>query len=447
MGNQRAEIEVMYPNSAGIDIGSEKHYVAIGQGKESVRSFKSFTGEIKAMSAWLKANGITNVVMESTGSYWIPVYEILESDGFRVSLVNAAHVKNAPGRKSDVMDCQWLQRIYSFGLLRDSFIPTEEIRSLRAYVRLKSDHTRSAASHIQHMQKALDQMNIKLHEVISETAGISSMKVLKSIVEGERSAEVLLDLCDKRIKDKKRTEVIASLEGNYRIEHIFALKQAIEGYEFYQKQIKECDNEIEKILNTINKASEANSNTKDKTNKKIQIKKIRRHAPSYDLEGKLSELTEGVNLSVLPGMTAYNSLQLISEIGTDMSRWPTEKHFTSWLSLAPQTHQSGKMANKGKTKRHKNKASQILRISARTIGRSKTALGAFYRRISRLKDAPTAITATARKLAIQIYNLLKNKNEYKEFGSEAYEVKYNKLQLHNLERKAKMLGLALVKVV
>lgn len=446
MLKQKAEIEIMFPNTAGIDIGSELHYVAIGQGKESVRSFRSFTREIKAMSSWLKGKGITNVVMESTGSYWIPVYEILESAGFKVALVNAAHVKNAPGRKSDVMDCQWLQKIYSFGLLRDSFIPDEEIRRLRAYVRLKSDHIRSAASHIQHMQKSLDQMNIKIHEVITETAGVSSMKILKSIVEGERSAEVLLELCHKRIIDKKKNDVILSLEGNYRTEHIFALKQAIEGYEFYQKQIKECDEEIEKILNSINK-SDDNTEQTNNTGKKNQLKAIRRHAPSYNLESKLTELTGGVNLSVLPGITSYNGLQLLAEIGTDMSRWPTEKHFTSWLGLAPQTHQSGKMANKGKTKRHKSKASQILRLASRTIGRSKTTLGAFYRRISRQKDAPTAITATARKLAVQIYKLLKYKEDYKEFGSEEYEKRYNVMQMHNLERKAKMLGLTLVKAV
>ncbi len=250
------ELKIVFTNTAGIDIGSEKHFAAVGQGNGAVRSFTSFTKDLQSMSLWFKENGITTVVMESTGSYWIPVYEVLESAGFKVALVNAAHVKNVPGRKSDVIDCQWLQKIYSFGLLRDSFIPSEDIRRIRSYVRLKSDHVRSAASHIQHMQKALDQMNIKIHNVISETAGVSGMKILKAIISGERSPEILLSLCDTRIINKKRQEVINSLEGNFRTEHIFALKQAVEGYEFYQKQIIDCDDEIEKLLNKFNSSNE-----------------------------------------------------------------------------------------------------------------------------------------------------------------------------------------------
>lgn len=250
------ELKIMFPNTAGIDIGSEQHFASIGQGRAAVRSFTSFTKDLQSMSLWFKENDITTVVMESTGSYWIPVYEVLESSGFKVALVNAAHVKNVPGRKSDVIDCQWLQKIYSFGLLRDSFIPDEDIRRLRSYVRLKSDHIRSAGSHIQHMQKALDQMNIKIHEVISETAGVSGMRILKAIIEGERSPKILLSLCDTRIINKKRQEVLDSLEGNYRTEHIFALKQAVEGYEFYQKQIIDCDDAIEELLNKLNTSNE-----------------------------------------------------------------------------------------------------------------------------------------------------------------------------------------------
>ncbi len=304
------ELKLVFTNTAGIDIGSEKHFAAVGQGNGAVRSFTSFTKDLQSMSLWFKENGITTVVMESTGSYWIPVYEVLESAGFKVALVNAAHVKNVPGRKSDVIDCQWLQKIYSFGLLRDSFIPSEDIRRIRSYVRLKSDHVRSAASHIQHMQKALDQMNIKIHNVISETAGVSGMKILKAIISGERSPEILLSLCDTRIINKKRQEVINSLEGNFRTEHIFALKQAVEGYEFYQKQIIDCDDEIEKLLNKFNSSNENDGFEIDV--KKVGFKKVRRHATSYDLESMLINMTGGVNLSVLPGMSAYNSLQLLS---------------------------------------------------------------------------------------------------------------------------------------
>ncbi|MBK9247895.1 MAG: IS110 family transposase [Ignavibacteria bacterium] len=245
MKPSNAKLELVYPNTAGIDIGSERHYVAVGQGKDHVRSFGCFTRDITDMARWLKSEGIVGVVMESTGSYWIPVYEILESHGFRVALVNASHVKNAPGRKSDVQDCQWLQKIYSVGLLRDSFIPTESIRRLRSYTRLKEDHIRRASSHIQHMHKAFDQMNIKFHQVLSETAGVSSMKVMKAIVAGERSASALLSLCSTRIKNQKESEVLQSLEGNYRQEHIFALKQAIAGYEFYMQQVEECDRDRE----------------------------------------------------------------------------------------------------------------------------------------------------------------------------------------------------------
>jgi len=452
MERSTAKLELVYPHTAGIDIGSERHYVAVGQGKDHVRSFGCFTRDITEMASWLKSEGIVSVVMESTGCYWIPVYEILESHGFRVALVNASHVKNAPGRKSDVQDCQWLQKIYSVGLLRDSFIPTESIRRLRSYTRLKEDHIRRASSHIQHMHKAFDQMNIKFHQVLSETTGVSSMKVMKAIVAGERSASALLSLCTTRIKNQKESEILQSLEGNYRQEHIFALKQAIAGYEFYMQQVEECDREIETLLQELTATLESSSSdsrggsSSNRSNALRPLKRIRRRDPGYNLEAQLERLTGGVNLSVLPGMTAYNSLQLLAEIGTDMSRWPTEKHFTSWLGISPGSHKSGKKKGESRTKRLGTSASTILRVAARNIGRSKTALGGFYRRISSIKDAPTAITATARKLAVQIYNLLKFKKEYHEYGSKEYEDRYNKLRFKNLEKKADKLGYKLVKV-
>lgn len=426
-------------HAAGIDIGSEQHYVAIGQGRDQVKSFRAFTTDLHQMAKWLKENDITTVAMESTGSYWIPLYEILEKEGFEVFLVNAAHVKNVPGRKTDVLDCQWLQQLHSFGLLRASFIPIEKIRTLRAYLRLQEEHIHQSTTHIHHMQKALDQMNVKLHDVISETMGISGQRVLRSIVSGERNPEALAGLCEASILKKKHQEVILSLQGNYKPEHVFALKQALESYDFCQQQISACDQEVEVILKDLTKGAPPIEGAG-------QPKKIRRRQPSFDLRNYVLKLTGGIDIAGLPGFTDLTALQLISEIGLDMTRWPTEKHFTAWLGLAPHNKISGgRVLSKGTIKR-KSRASQIFRLAARVVSRSSSSFGSFYRRIKNRSSAAVANVSTARKLAVQIYRLFRYGYKYVEIGAQAYEQNFQKQQIKWLERKAKRLGFQLVAV-
>lgn len=431
-----ADIRQINPHAAGIDIGSEKLFLSIGPGH--VACYDSFTASLCKMRDEMLAAGVTTVAMEATGVLWVPLYEILEEAGIAVCLVNGAHVKNVPGRKSDVLDCQWLQQLHSCGLLRPSFIPEDALRQLRAYVRLRDEHIASGARCVQHMQKALELMNIKLHEVISQIQGTSGLRIIEAIVAGQHDPEELAALCGPQILRQKRARVIESLQGHYRGEHVFALEQALDCWQFYREKIRQCDQQIAQVLEELTDALAPPPSLK-------APKPIRHHTPEVeDLHLKLMKLTDGRDPAQLCGMTDLTLLKLISEVGTDMSRWPSEKHFTSWLGLAPGSHQSGKRRRR-KGKRVKCRAGQIFRESAQSIARSKhLALGGFYRRLKAKRGPGIAMKATARKLAVLFYQLMKHGWDYVEEGLAAYEVRQREQQLRWLKKRAHALGFAVV---
>jgi transposase len=434
------EFSVVHPHAAGIDIGSTFHVVAVAPECDPlpVRQFQSFTTDLHRLSRWLRDVGVTSVAMESTGVYWIPVFEILESDGFEVILVNAREVKQVPGRKTDYNDAQWLQKLHQFGLLRASFRPSAHIASLRAYLRHRERLIEYAAAHIQHMQKALMQMNLQLHHVVSDITGATGMRIIRSIIEGERSATTLAVHRDIRCKESKET-LVAALTGNYRDEHVFALKQAVELYDFYQERIGECDREIEKALARLNQGKSSPDAALPKPRRRIK----QHHQPDFAVRDALYTLT-GVDLTQITGFGPYTALRLIGECGDDMSKWPTEKHFTSWLSLSPGNKVSGGKILSSKTRRTTNRATTLLRIAAVNVGKTETALGAFYRRLAARVGKAKAVTATARKLAILFYSIMKHGKAYVETGAAYYETQYRSRVLVNLKKRAKRLGYELV---
>ncbi len=434
-----SEFSVVHPNCAGIDIGSEKIFIGV-ENKEVV-NFGTFTDDYLRAISFLKEHNIVHVVMEATGVYWITLYSMLEEAGFKVRLVNGREVKNLPGRKSDVADCQWLRQLHTYGLLKASYVPDDKIRELRTYRRLRSDHIQMASTHIKHMQKALELMNIKLHNVISKINGVSGMRIINAILAGERSPELLAEFCENSILKNKREKVIASLKGNYKEEYLFLLKQAKEAYEFYQIQIEECDKQIEKLLNEM---------TKDlpKPDKITLPKPIRHNKPKIDdLHTKLMILTEGKDPSRITGLTDKLLLELISETGINLKEtWPTDKHFTSWLKLAPGKHQSGKVNKKRRLKAH-TRAGQIFMEAALSIANSKyTALSGFYRRIKAKKGFKVALKATARKIAVLYYNIMTEGIDYVEEGLEKYQERFIKQRLSRLKKQAKYFGLELVPI-
>lgn len=429
--------------AAGIDIGSRSHFVAVPEGCADicVREFESFTTGLYELADWLKKCKVTTVAMESTGVYWIPLYELLESRGFEVKLVDARHVKNVSGRKTDVLDCQWLQQLHTYGLLNGAFRPNEQICALRVYLRQRSMLIKESASHIQHMQKALTQMNLQLHNAISDITGETGMKIVKAIIAGERDAKKLAAHRDRRCKSS--LEIIEkSLTGNYREEHIFALTQAVELYDIYRDKIIACDDKIEKQLsglqdNPKNPASSEKSSTK---NNRAHCK----NKLSFDAHSHLIRIT-GVDLTEIPGLETSSVLKIISEIGTDLSRWDNSKQFASWLGLCPGNKVSGGKRLSGKSKRTANYAATALRLAASTLHRSSSALGAFLRRLKARLGAPKAITATAHKLAAIIFNMMKNGVAYKEVGQDYYEQQYRDRIVRNLSLRAKSLGFVLIK--
>jgi len=431
---------VVHPHAAGIDIGATFHIVAVSPDCDPnpVRRFQSFTTDLQALSKWLHEVGVTSVAMESTGVYWIPVFEILESDGFEVILVNAREVKQVPGRKTDYNDAQWLQKLHQFGLLKASFRPSEHIASLRAYLRHRERLIEYSAAHIQHMQKALMQMNVQLHHVVSDITGATGMKIIRDIINGERCAATLAGHRDIRCKQSQQT-ITAALTGNYRDEHVFALKQAVELWDFYQERIRECDVQIEKVMAKLNQ---------NRTSSGVPMPKARHrtkqpHEPDFGVRSALYTLT-GVDLTQINGFGPYTALRLIGECGDNMAKWPTEKHFVSWLSLSPGNKKSGGKILLNKTGRTKNRATTLLRIAAVNVGKTETALGAFYRRLAARVGKAKAVTATARKMAVLFYAIMKHGKAYVEPGAAYYETQYRNRVLANLKKRAKRLGYELV---
>lgn len=431
-----SSLSKLYPNSCGIDIGSEKVYVSIED--QPVRNFATFTASYKELSSYLKANSITHAAMEATGIYWITLYDILESDGFDVTLVNPADSKNLPGRKTDVQDCQWIQQLFSYGLLRKSFVPEDIVRKLRVYTRMREDKLQMASSHVQHMQKALVQMNIRLPEVLSQTHGASGMAMIKAIIEGERNAEVLLSYCTSSLIRRKGPDILLALEGNYKEEYLFELQQAYQGYMFYLDQVDKCDQQAETILKEYN--SRSDKDYKDNH----PIKPIRHNKPQIKHLHDLLLGIHGANPTTLPGLTDYSLMKLTAELGNDITQWPTVKNFVSWLGLAPGKHQSGKM-NKRSRKKAVTRAGQIFKQAAQSILLSKQpGLGSFARRIKTRRGSGIAIKATARKIAVLYYNMFSKGMDYVEQGVRIYEEKLHEQQVIFLQKKARELNLQLV---
>lgn len=438
-GKKRTELHTMHTGAAGIDIGATSHFVAVPPELDSrpVRSFRTFTTDLHELADWLHQVGITTIAMESTSVYWIPVYEILEARGFEVLLVNARDVKNVPGRKTDVNDAQWLQQLHQHGLLRGSFRPSDDVVRLRAYLRHRERLIDYAASHVQHMQKALMQMNVQLHHVVTDITGVTGMKIVRAIVAGERDPAVLALHRDQRCKASMET-IREALTGNYRPEHVFALQQALELHDFHKAKVADCDVEIERALATLNAARKAPASP---------IPEVRhtrgRNEPDFKVREALYTLL-GADLSQVHGLGPYTVLRLIAECGDDMRKWPTAKHFTSWLSLAPGNKISGGKLLSSKTRRSGNRAAALLRIAAMNVGRTRTALGAFYRRLAARIGKAKAVTATARKLAVFFYNALRHGVTYSDPGVNYYEDRYKQRVLRGLHRRAHELGYTLV---
>lgn len=412
--------------AAGIDIGSKSHFVAVPEGtdEQPVREFSTFTADLERLAEWLISCGVTTVAMESTGVYWIPVFEVLESHGLEVKLVNARHVKNVPGRKSDVLDCQWLQQLHTYGLLHGAFRPVDQVCTLRAYVRQRSTLVRSSASHIQRMQKALAQMNLQLHNVVTDITGTTGMRIIKAILDGERNPDALAAMRDPRCKNSSAM-IARSLKGNYRPEHLFSLQQAVELYEVYQTKIADCDRQILKQLESFD----------DSPN----------NMPPTSVEDALVRMS-GVDLTSIDGIDTTTALKILSEIGTDMSRFKSAKHFASWLGLSPGTKVSGGKVLSSATKQVANKAAAALRMAAFTLFNSKSALGAYLRRQRARLGAPKAITATAHKLARLVYAMLTHGTAYVDAGQEYYEERHRSRVIQNLKRRAQELGFELVTI-
>ncbi|MFN9725936.1 IS110 family transposase [Acidovorax sp.] len=432
----QSAISLTHPNAAGIDIGSAAHFVAVppDRDNEPVREFASFTADLHRLADWLDACGVDTVAMESTGVYWIPLYELLESRGFTVMLVNARHVKNVSGRKSDVLDCQWLQQLMSFGLLRGAFRPAEQVCVLRSLSRQRTMLLRSQGRFVQHMQKALTQMNIQLANVISDVAGETGQKILRAIVAGERDGQVLAKLRNARIRASE-DEIAKSLQGSWRAEHLFALKQALDAFDFCGTQLAECDAQVQAQLQALHVREDEPAQGKKRGRA--------RNAPKFDLRTQLFQMC-GVDLTRIDGIDVTTALVVVSEVGADMGKFPSDKHFASWLGLCPGTKITGGKVMSGKTKRCANRAAQALRLAAAALRSSQSALGAYYRRMCARMDKPKAVTAAAHKLARLIYAMLRHGQEYTDRGQDYFEERYRQRVLHNLAHKAKAMGLQLV---
>jgi len=436
-------LEQLNINAAGIDIGAESHYVAVPKGRDpedqDVRNFSTFTADLYKLADWLKRCNIDTVAMESTGVYWIPLFEILDEQGFDVRLVNPRSIKNAPGRKTDVLDCQWIQQLHTYGLLQSAFRPSNQICELRSYVRQRSMLISYASHHVQHMQKALEQMNVKLCQVIDDIKGVTGMKIIRAIISGERNPKKLAQLRDSRCNNDEAV-IAKALEGNFRSEHVFALQQAIELYDFYKKQIVECEIRIQNHLESFDDHS--NGTPLEKPSRKSGGSANKFH---FDARGYLYRIT-GVDVTRIEGIEAPTALNIIGEIGIDMSPWPTEKHFASWLGLSPGSKISGGKVLSSRTKPSANRAAHAFRLAAYSLQRSASAIGAFFRRKRAHIGAPKAITATAHKIARIFYKVLKHGTEYVDLGQEYYEQRYKYRVIGNLKRKAKKFGYELINI-
>ena len=426
-------------NAAGIDVGSAEHYVAVPTDRdaEPVQSFGSFTADLHRMARWLKNCRIQTVVMQATGVYWTALYDVLESYGLEVNVAHAQHTKTLPGRKTDVQECQWLQKLHTFGLLNKAFRPAEEIRVLRSYLRQRENLVAAAAMCVQHMQKALTEMNIQLANVISDISGTTGMAILRDIVRGERDPEKLARHKHARIHASHQ-EIARSLEGTWREELLFVVGQSLDLYDTYQEKIQSCDQRIDEHLHRMEAKVDPVSDPIPEPARRGKGSRPRQ--PHFDLRGHLYRIT-GVDLTQIDSIDVRIAQTVISEVGLDMSRWKTEKHFASWLGLCPDNRTSGGKVLKRGTRPVLNRAATALRLAARSLIRSRSALGAKFRRLRSRLGAPKAITATAHTPARLVYRMLKYGEQYVDKGMKYYEEKYRAHEIRSIQKKAKELGL------
>ena len=435
------DMPVINSNVGGIDVGAAEVWVSVppGRDEEPVRRYGMFTRDLYAMAAWLKQCGVESVAMESTGVYWIPVFQILERRGISVALVNAKYAKNVAGRKSDWLDCQWLRILHTFGLLAGSFQPTADIATLRCYLRHRQMLIEYAGAHIQHMQKSLTQMNLQLTNAVSDITGTTGMRIIRAILEGERDPHRLAAMRDWRTKNDEET-IAKALEGYYQPEHVFALRQAVQLFDFYQQQIVACDQEIGDYLRSLESKIDMEMNPI----KPARVKrKNQRNAPHFDCRHEAYRIS-GVDLTQIDSISESAALTILSEIGTDTSPWKTEKHFASWLALCPNNKITGGRIFQRRTRKSSNRVRDVLCLCAQSLFNSRSALGAFSRRMRSRLGPQKAMVATAHKLALLIYRLLKFGKDYVDIGQDAYEKQYKQRMVKNLARRAKEFGFQLV---
>ena len=435
-------LEVVHPNAAGIDIGNECHYVAVPPDRDNppVRRFGCTTAEVKAMADWLNQWGICTVAMQSTGVYWIAVYDILEAAGLEVYLVNARETKNLPGRKSDVQESQWLMKLHTYGLLRNSFRPSQEIRRMRTYWRQRNDLVQAAGRHIQRMQKTLTQMNVQLANVLSDLSGVTGQAIIKAILDGERNPHKLAELRDPRVRASEE-QIAQYLEGNWQPDLLFVLKQEHEAYEFCQKQMAGCDEQLKQYLQQREDRSQGTSLPEEK--RKGRLKKKKGNAPQFDLRAELFRMT-GTDLTQIDAIDVVTATTIFSEAGWDMSKWETENHFVSWLRLCPDNRTSGeKIIGKGRLPTN-NRLHVALKMAAGSLRTSNTYLGAQFRRLRTKLGSPVAIKAMAAKLARLVYRMLRYGMKYVDRGVEFYEAQHRRLLIRHLRSNAAKLGFRLV---
>jgi transposase len=448
------DLEVVHPHAAGIDIGNQSHFLAVSPSRDAqpVREFGSWTADLNRMAVWLKSCGVTTVAMQSTGVYWIAVYEVLEKEGFDVYLVNARGTKNLPGRKSDVQECEWLRKLHTYGLLRKSYRPTEAIRAVRTVWRLRDRLVKDAGRDIQHVQKALTTMNVQLANAISDISGVTGMAIVRAILDGQRDPRELAKLRDPRIQASEE-EIANSLEGNWQPAVLFEMQQVVEAYDFHQKQIAVCDQELQKYLKE-QPAREPVGGSKQTTapertakqRKKLRAKRrAKDNRPAFDLGAELERLM-GVDLRIIDGIDLMTVQVIYSEIGPDLSAWPTEGHFTSWLELSPRRDVSGGKVIKQQKRQVKNRVANALRNAAQTLSRSDSYLGARYRQLRARLGGLKAVKAMARYLGCLIYRLLTKGAAWVDRGAAYYESQREERELQALQRRAAAQGMKLVPV-
>jgi transposase len=438
------QLTIIHPNAAGLDIGAHEIFGCVPPNRtdKNVRVFGTFTADLGCLADWLAMNDVDTVAMESTGVYWIPIFELLEARGFKVHLVNARSMKAVPGRKSDYQDCQWIQKLHSLGLLTNSFRPDGEMCALRAYLRHRADLLQHRAAHIQHMQKAFQQMNIQLAQVLTDIMGDTGMAIVRAIVAGERDGVKLAQFRDRRCKSSEET-IAKALTGTWKEEHLFTLKQALELYDFYTQQVTACDAQIQQHYSAMKPRWEAILTGSTPVSSNLSRKSKHKNDPASDVRADIIRIT-GIDIAAVIGIGPGLAQTILSEIGTDMTRWPTEKHFASWCGVAPHNDISGGRVLRSRTLPVRNRAGQAFRQAATSASHSASAFGAFYRR-KRAQGGPLfAQVATANKIARTVYHMLKYHVQYEDIGGEEFERRHRQRDIAALRKKAATLGFTLV---